>query len=277
MITSRQNRWVQTIRQSQSKRRRGALLLEGPHLIDDAIDAGIALDAILATPEFLTGDIGRRLLPRLPRHPLEIAETLLVEVTDSDSPRGIVALAERRALALHDLPTVSGGIYVLADGVQDPGNLGALARSAEAAGAAGLIAGPGCGALDHPRALRASAGSLLRLPVAESRSLDAVTAHLASLDTVWFGLVPRDGHDVWHALPPAAEDTARVLVVGAEGRGLSTAAARRLDLGLTIPMAGSVESLNATVAASIVLFEWRRRLNRSARTAPGTSSARTSR
>ena len=129
--------------------------------------------------------------------------------------------------------------------MQDPGNLGALARVAEAAGAAGLALSPGSAHPNHPRALRASAGSLLRLPVAvgvEAAALDRRLAPVAA--HAGWPWSPRDGQDLW----AAALDGALVLALGAEGPGLSPAPLARADLRLTIPVEPPVESLNATVA-----------------------------
>ncbi|MFY9823380.1 MAG: RNA methyltransferase, partial [Thermoanaerobaculia bacterium] len=114
---------------------------------------------------------------------------------------------------------------------------------------------PGCVHPNHPRALRASAGSLLRLPVAVNAEPDDLDRRLASVHPRWAALVPRDGADLYRA------DLAGTLVlaVGAEGPGLSAAVIARTSLRLTIPMEPAVESLNATVAAALVLFELRRR------------------
>ncbi len=131
---------------------------------------------------------------------------------------------------------------------------------AEAAGAAGLALSPGCVHPNHPRALRASAGSLLRLPVAVAVDPDALESHLASARPRWAALVPREGEDLYHA----SLDGTLILAVGAEGPGLSSALLARAGLRLAIPMEPAVESLNATVAAALVLFEVRRR-----RIAPG--------
>ncbi|HEY2739272.1 MAG TPA: TrmH family RNA methyltransferase, partial [Thermoanaerobaculia bacterium] len=131
----------------------------------------------------------------------------------------------------------------------------ALARVAEAAGAAGLALSAGTAHPNHPRALRASAGSLLRLPVAVNADPDALSRHLAALQPRWAALVPRDGVDLYHA----PLDGTLILAVGAEGPGLSAALTARAALRLTIPMEPPVESLNATVAAALVLFEARRR------------------
>src|SRR5204862_3787710 len=132
---------------------------------------------------------------------------------------------------------------------QDPGNLGALARVAEAAGAVGLALSPDCAYPNHPRALRASAGSLLRLPVAVRVKPADLSRRLAAAQPRWAALVPRGGENFYSA----ALDGTFVLAVGAEGPGLSPALLARVDLRLTIPMEPPVESLNATVAAALVL------------------------
>ncbi|MBW8877513.1 MAG: RNA methyltransferase [Acidobacteria bacterium] len=257
MITSRQNQRAKDIRRLRRSKGDHALL-EGPHLVAAALAAGLRLDEILATPAFLASAEGRR-LARLPGdwavEPLEVDPGVLAELTDADSPRGVLAVAYLPRGGVEALPVVPSHPYLYLDGLQDPGNLGALARVAEAAGAAGLALSPGCVHPNHPRALRASAGSLLRLPVAVNAEPDALTRHLAAAHPRWTALVPRDGEDLYRA------DLAGTLVlaVGAEGPGLSPALLARAGLRLTIPMEPQVESLNATVAAALVLFEVRRR------------------
>ena len=230
-------------------------LLEGPHLVEEALAAGIGLEEILATPAFLDSAEGRRLAPSLAVEPLVISPDLLEEITDADSPRGILAVARFSRSGIEALPVRQGRPYVYVEGLQDPGNLGALARVAEAAGAAGLALSPGCAHPNHPRALRASAGSLLRLPVAVGAEPEALDRRLTPAGPRWAALVPRGGRDLYSA----ALDGTLVLAVGAEGPGLSPTLLACIDLRLTIPMEPPVESLNATVAAALVLFEVRRR------------------
>lgn len=254
MITSRQNQRLKDIRRlRRSKGER--TLLEGPHLVAEALATGLALEEILATPPFLDSAEGRRLAPSLPVAPLPVSPELLDALTDADSPRGILAVARLPRYGVEALPLRPGRPYLYLDGLQDPGNLGALARVAEAAGAAGLALSPGCVHPNHPRAIRASAGSLLRLPVAVGAEPEALDRHLAAAQPRWAALVPRDGEDLYRA---PLEGTL-VLAVGAEGPGLSPALLSKIHLRLTIPMEPAVESLNATVAAALVLFEVRRR------------------
>lgn len=254
MITSRQNQQLKDIRRLRRSKGDYALL-EGPHLVADAIAAGHEVEAILATPAWLETPEGTSLARRLPLRPLEVEPRLLQEITDADSPRGILAVARLPRRGVESLPIRDGGVYLFLDGLQDPANLGALARVAEAAGAAGIALSPGAVHPNHPRALRASAGSLLRLPAAVAVEPVALDRHLAPVQPRWIALVPRSGADVWEA---PLEGTL-VLALGAEGPGLSAALQQRADLRLTISIQPAVESLNATVAAALVLFEIRRR------------------
>jgi len=279
MIVSRHNRTLKDIR--RLRRSKGELaLLEGPHLVGEALAAGFALETVLATPDFLASPEGAALCRRLaasPIAPLEVGPELLADLADADSPRGLLAVARLPRPGVAGLPLRPGAPYLYLDGLQDPGNLGALARVAEAAGAAGLALAPGSVHPNHPRALRGSAGSLLRLPVAVGVPPDDLAGHLAGIGARWAALVPRGGADLYDtplvpADPPAP---AFVLALGAEGPGLSPEADRRADLRLTIPVEPPVESLNAVVAAALVLFELRRqrRRHRSAASIPWSNPA----
>ena len=264
VISSRENElWKAMRRLSRSKGRRrpeerDLVLLEGPHLLEAALDAGLAPETVLATAELLSADTP--LLRRLPRPPLVVAPALLDELADADSPRGLLATVRMRERDVSELPDLLGlgsdrAVVVCADGIQDPANLGALARTGEAAGAIALVASPGCVAWRHPRSLRASTGSLLRLPVFAGVEPSELRRVLSPLPCTWIALVPEGGQDLYGA----SLEGRLVLLVGAEGPGLTDEALALADQRLTIPLARDVESLNAHVAAAVVLFELRRR------------------
>ena len=228
-------------------------LLEGPHLIHEALAAGHQPELVLVTPEFCDRPEGQELIGTLPTEPTRIAPELLDSLTDSDSPRGALALVELPRGGPEGLPRTADGLYLYLDRLQDPGNLGALARTAEAFDATGLALAPGTVDPNHPRALRASAGSLLRIPVAVGTEPEALDRHLENSPPVWIALIPRGGE----TLDRAALSRPAVLAIGAEGPGLAEELAARADLRLTIPVSEPVESLNATVAAALVLYELR--------------------
>jgi RNA methyltransferase, TrmH family len=252
MIVSPKNSVVKDIRRLvRSKGDRA--VLEGPNLVREALAAGFACEQVLATPEFASSPTGEALLAQIPWRAVDA--TVVARICDADSPRGVLAIVRLPRGGVELLPSSPGGVYVYAEGLQDPGNLGALARVAEAAGVRGLALSPGSAHPNHPRALRASAGSLLRLPVAIGARADDLAVHLAAVAPTWVALAPRAGVSVYSARLPGAI----VLALGSEGAGLSADLAARAQVSLTVPLVPPVESLNATVAAAVVLFELRRR------------------
>lgn len=256
-IRSRQNPAVRRAREVGRRKDPDAMLLEGARLVRDARQAGAALELVLVDerhPELAEG---------LPAELVRLADPgVLAHVSTLDSCPGIVAVARRPAgVPLAALDLEGDALLVVACGVQDPGNLGALARSAEAFGARALAVPLGGANPYAPKALRGSMGSLLRLPliaVGEGPPEAAAENLLGELEQHGFRslrAVPRGGAPL-----DTLDWSGRVaLWVGAE-TGAFPASADRI-LGVTIPMEGRVESLNLAVAAAILLHDaarWRR-------------------
>ncbi len=254
MISSPKNPRLKDIRRLQRCKGDRALL-EGPHLVSEALAADVVIEELFATPEFQASDRGGSLLSHLPKPPTLVAQRLLNSVMDADSPRGLLAVARLPRGGVEILPTSGAGLWIYCDGLQDPGNLGALARVAEAADADGMALSPGTVHPNHPRALRASAGSLLRLPVARQVEAEELNDHLSQTAPRWACLATSGGTDLYRAdlQPPL------ILAVGAEGPGLSDELRQRTEIQISIPLAPPVESLNATVAVAVALFELARR------------------
>jgi len=247
MISSPRNETLKTIRHLRRTRGDHALL-EGPHLVREALAEGIPFEIVLVTPRFADSAVGRELEHRLSAPPELVLDELLERLTDSDAPRGVLAVArlERPRLADRALGRHEAWLYL--DCIQDPGNLGAIARVAEGLGATGLLLSLGCADPNHPRALRGSAGSLLRLPAI--RGVAPAEAASWSTGAPWVGLEAHAGAEslrTLHVEPPF------VLALGAEGPGLSPPTRERLDRTVTVPLRGRLESLNVAVAAALVL------------------------
>ncbi len=232
----------------------GVLVAEGIHLAKEALAAGAAIEAAIVSPRLLGNVEGRDLARRLresgiPIH--EISDATLDALSDARSPQPVVTLVAWRAATLDTVIDGRRGapLVVLACGVQEPGNLGALVRTADAAGATGFLAAPGCAALTHPRAVRASMGSIFRLPVGEAE----LKVALDEVKSRGFGVIGADAR--------GAEDYATVdwggpvaLLLGGEGTGLPVEATALLDARVRIPMAPGVESLSVNAAAAVLLF-----------------------
>lgn len=200
MIRSRSNPQVRTIRRLRSsygRRNADLLLLEGPHLATAAAEAGLTVRHLLVTPDFQVrhAELVDRVEHESGTRAAPIDPERLREQADADAPQGIAAIAEPPRTwktAESTAPPLDPGLHLYADGIQDPGNLGAMARSAEAAGAASLLLSPGTARASHPRALRASAGSLLRIRLWTDVGVDQLPpdAHCPAHAYVPFGLGP---------------------------------------------------------------------------------------
>lgn len=181
-----------------------------------------------------------------------VADSVLADLSDVESHQGVLLIVERPSWDLPGLlGTVAPPLVLVACGVQDPGNLGALARAADAAFASGLVcAGAGADPFS-PRALRGSAGALLRLPVVEISDPREAARALRAADLTLIGASPqaRTGYR------EAPLEAAAAIFVGSEGEGLISSLEAALDLTVRIPMRAGVESLNVAAAAAVLLFE----------------------
>jgi TrmH family RNA methyltransferase len=220
-------------------------LLEGEKLILEAVSAGLPIEHVLHDASVRPG----RLAALSSARPRLVSRAVLERLSDSHTPQHLLAVARRRDVPLDEILRREGPVVFLF-GVQDPGNLGAIVRVAEAAGAAGVVAAPGSADFFHPRAVRASAGSVLRIPVSGRVSFEPFAADAKGAGRLIAGAVPSGGENPFeHPLPENS-----VLVVGGEGPGLPAGAYRYLDRRLTIPMREPVDSLNAAVAAALILY-----------------------
>jgi len=178
---------------------------------------------------------------------LMVTEDVFQSATLTEHPQGIAALVEALQFTVEAM--LKGvPLVVIAAGLQDPGNLGTLVRSAEAFGATGMILLPGTVSLWNAKTLRASSGSAFRLPVVSLSAEDAF-ATLRAHGVRIFAAVARDGNSEADLRGPTA------LLVGNEGSGLPDAWIAQADARVTIPLPGAVESLNAAIAGSVLLYE----------------------
>ncbi len=229
------------------------LLLEGHRAIGEALASGIVPKEIFLEGEE-TGGKGHGPAVELAADRgaavYSVSSKVLRKLSELPSERGIVALAIPPRRSLVDLHVSKDSVSVLLDGVQDPANVGAIVRSAEAFGAAAVLLTSGCASPFAPRAFRASAGSALRVPLVPDVRPDDAAAWTARHGATLAGAATRGGGSP----SPLAAIRPLVLVIGSEGQGISPALEARLACRVTIPLAEQVESLNAAVAAGLLLF-----------------------
>lgn len=249
LLESPANPLIKLVRRlARGGRRDPRFLLEGRKLVQAALESGVEVECALVSSGRATDET--RALEARGIEVVEVIESLFRSASTLESPEGILAVGRRPARSVAEL-AAEGAILVSA-GIQDPGNLGALARIAEAAGARALVLLKGSADPYAPKALRGSMGSLLRVPVFEIDDIAALRKRGFRLAA----LVPRGGVDFRAAdfRPPVA------LLLGREASGLDDATVAGSDLLVTIPMRGAVESLNVATAAALVLYEVNRRM-----------------
>lgn len=236
-------------RDKQERETAGLAVLEGVRLAEEALQAGVHLEYVLYSDHLLERERGAALLAALQAagaRTVPAAPEALDRAADTKSPQGIVAVFRPRAWRAEDLKP---GLVVVLDGVQDPGNLGTVIRTAEAFGAAGVVAAGGVDPL-NPKVIRGAMGSLFRLPVLTGEAGEVLRVLKGQGRRI---LVADAGGALTPWTAPLASST--VLVIGNEGAGPSEAARSLADGVISIPMEGPTESLNAGVAASLLIYE----------------------
>jgi TrmH family RNA methyltransferase len=239
----------------------GCFAIEGVRSLEEAIRSSVRFRAVFFTDadDAATQRLKQRLLEQI-GHKVEtylVPAKLFHEAVTTDSPQGVAALVHRKESTLYDILRVEPALLVVAAGLQDPGNLGTILRSAEAFGAGGVALTEGTVSVYNPKTVRATAGSIFRLP--------AVGAKLGELALILrergVRLYATSSHKGTR-LHEAALTEPTAFFIGNEGAGLPRDVMAKMDATLAIPQVRPVESLNAGVAASILLYEAARQRSR---------------
>lgn len=257
-VEGRHNGLIKRLRQAFSHAEltdEGDCAIEGVHIVEEAIRSGLRFRTILFRESAET--LATRLLPQIGSH----VETLLVpdkifdSAVPSENPQGVAALVRLKEFSLDDLlERIELGPVVVVVGLQDPGNLGTILRSAEAFGSAGVILGEATVSRFNSKVTRASAGSLFRLPVVSAKTAGGLEAMAAQLREKGIRLIATSSHKGM-PLDQSALTSASAIFIGGEGAGLPKSLMTQMDETIAIPHSPRVESLNAGVAASVVLYE----------------------
>jgi TrmH family RNA methyltransferase len=253
-IEGRHNSHLKELRQAFSRAERtssGTCAIEGMHILEEAIRSGLRLEAVFFSES--AGNRAGRLLPQIANN----VETWLVPdqlfsgAVPSESPQGVAALVRMKKFTVEEVVDGSRrGPLLAVAGLQDPGNLGTILRSGEAFGAGGVLVGENSVNLLNCKVVRASAGSIFRLPAARCR-LEAIIPVLRDRGVRLLATSSHKGTPVYEQdwSQPAA------VFIGNEGAGLPREILSKIDGVMAIPHSPRVESLNAGIAASIVLYE----------------------
>lgn len=254
-ITSRRNPLVQQFR-AVAESSGDRVLLDGAHLLDEALLAGLEVEVVAkgdraAPPE--VANLVHRAMARGARI-LAVTDAVLAAMSPVQHPSGLVAIARRRAVSLEAALAGPCQLVLILWNVQDPGNVGAIVRAADACGATGIVASEGTADPFQWKALRGAMGSSFRLPVATRQPLTRAAAAVREHGIRLIAAVPRDGT----SLPRCDLRGPSAIVFGSEGSGLAASLVETADERLTIPMRPPVDSLNVATAAALVSYEAQR-------------------
>lgn len=258
MITSRANPQVKEIRRlkvAKFRQARREFFVEGIRLVEEALQTGEMVRIIAYSPRLEKTPRGAQLLSSARSEGraiqwLYVSDEVLAALSDTRSHQGVLAVVAMREYGWSDLEG-RRGLFLLFHELQDPGNLGTIFRLAEAGGAAGLVLSPGTLDPYNPKVVRASMGSLLRVPFLVHQDLASAMDHLRSR-----------GHSIWAADARAKRSFWEVdftgpaaVLLGQEGSGLPSSLIQAADGTFAIPMEPPVESLNVAMAAGLILYE----------------------
>ena len=259
-ITSRDNQQLKFARRVRDANESGYIFIEGRRLCEEAVASKLEIQSAFCTDDFLSSDKSRVPLSGNLDKIYLLTEPLLRSIADTTNPQGIVMLAKRtKPPALDSILTVTSSdtsvpIWVFAQQINNPSNLGAIIRTAEAAGARGVIVSKDSADPFSAKSIRSSMGSVFRLSVVD----DADISELVEV-AIENGIRPSaiDPKGTVH-YTEVNWSTPSLLVFGSEGHGLSDEMLRLIGNSVRIPIESAVESLNLAVACGIVLFEARR-------------------
>ena len=265
---------LRELQTARGRREQGCFLIDGEKLVRDALVAGAPCVELLARDvspwreEALAAAVDV----------VEISAADAERLSETRTPQGVFAVIEDRlpdaaaaiAALPRDVPHEGGAAVVALDAVQDPGNVGAIIRSAAAFGCALALLGPGCADATHPRVTRAATGAWFQLPIARSSDFAADLASLRGCGARIIACSPAGGGQRQDELVDAPPAAATVYLFGNEGAGVSDQLAPLIDATISIPINPKVESLNVAVAAGVILSRLQLPEARQCELPPGT-------
>lgn len=247
---SRVKEWAGLLEKKQ-RDKQGKYLIEGIHLVKDALEAQADIECVCYEAEAgIPGELAEAASAGLDVEWIAVSSAVIAKCSDTKTPQPVFAVVRKHGGDLQPLLEKSSGLVVVLDGVQDPGNVGTIIRTADAVGADGVIVGAGSADIYGPKVLRATMGSIFHLPVVHGKLGELLPQAKARG-------IRLAGTSLQAAVNCYAYDfTGPVwLLFGSEGGGLSDEVRGLMDDGLIIPMRGRAESLNVAMAASVLLYE----------------------
>jgi TrmH family RNA methyltransferase len=246
---------IRDLHRRRGRERRGLALAEGVRLVEEALAGGIVIRGAAVSPALESTTRGKTLKASLAERSIrteDLGDSELDALADTEHPQGVVAVIEPKRWTLDDIRLKPDSIVLALDGVQDPGNVGTMLRTALGLGAAGVVALKGTADLTNPKVIRSAMGASFRLAVVPAGPEEFLAWARLQRAEIWIA-------DTNGATPDSllrrGERPALALVLGNEGAGVSPTLDAAADGRVAIPLSAEVESLNVAVAAGILLYE----------------------
>jgi RNA methyltransferase, TrmH family len=251
-ITRRSHPLIKEIRELRDKPQANLLFLEGPHLVEEALKANLEIRTLVLSKALKpqNSDVADR-AQKAAKETVTVPDDVFESISDVDQPQGLLAIASAKAWSWTDITTRHPAPVLIVEGVQNPGNLASILRTAEAAGAAGLITTQGTARLNSPKALRAAMGSSLRFPCLEHLEANEINDKVSHAGYRLYATGVNGTSTCWET----NWTNACAVVLGQEGAGVSNQWTPFIHDTISIPMRGNVESLNVAAAAAVLLYE----------------------
>jgi len=240
---------------ASGRKKEGRFLIEGMKLFDEAVKHNIGIEDVVVSESFLEREFDPHNIDsafnNVVSQVVVVEDRLFAQLATTETPQGLVAVAELKTSAYEDLFLGAAPLVVVADRVQDPGNLGTMMRTALALGATGMMLTKGSVDAFNPKVVRSAAGALFSLPFAENLSIESCIIDCRKRGLQVLAL-SADGDS-----PLAEVDLTKpsLLLLGNEANGLEKSVEKSADLMVSIPMSTDSESLNVAIANAIVLYE----------------------
>lgn len=250
LITARDNKYVKltkSLHTKQGRDKEGMFIIEGYRNVRDAFKKGAKIEFILASDK-CEYDLSVFKNAKL----FHLAPRIFDYVSDTVTPQGIMAVCRIEEVEFADIMLDDKSMVVVCENLQDPGNAGTIIRTADAAGAKAVIMAKGCVDIYNPKVVRSVMSSLFSVKVVRNKNMDSIFGYLKNNAVKSFaGALNEKSEDVFES-----DMKGRCAIfIGNEGNGLSTETVKRCDKSVVIPMLGGAESLNASVAAAIMMYE----------------------
>ncbi|MDP4094112.1 MAG: 23S rRNA (guanosine(2251)-2'-O)-methyltransferase RlmB [Bacillota bacterium] len=254
-ITSSQNPLVKEVKALKSKKARdesNSFFIEGIRLVEEALKEDIEIKKIFLSESFLSDKSSDLLISQIEQKKLDtflLTDNILKDISDTENPQGVLAVLKIRNCSLD---IIKGNSFVLLlEAIQDPGNLGTIIRTADAAGADAVVMSKGCVDLYNPKVLRSTMGSVFHIPVCYNLDMEDTIVALKNKGIKVYA-AHLSGEKSY-----VEEDYTKgcTFIIGNEANGITEDSAKKADVLLKIPMPGRAESLNASIAAGVLMYE----------------------